>query len=561
MSTPIKTEQSSGASLRAALLLNAVFLVLTVLFVRVGFESNDDPTLAAFVDGQMAQSTPYIPYINIVLGWLLKLVYDLLGRDAAWHTFCQYALLFAGLTALCFAVCEKVGVRRGLAVGAVLLLFFGVDVYCAINYTKTAAVCTVGGMALLLGAAEREGRRASLFVPGAVLAVLGFMLRMMEFLPCFAITAALALRPFWDILAEKESGRFRRVLRLALPFVLVPAISAGLYAVNEWAWSKEPWSTYHEFDKIRVDYSDYGRPAYRDMPDAYDALGLSEADVQLLYDGDYFDPDTFSGELMAAIAEARDERFPHPSAGECLGLFLDKALPGFFAELPVYGLLLVLALWLAAGEHRLRDLLSLACAAALFGRAYLYLIYRGRYLVARVDLGLLLALAAAPALTLKREKLERERMLTLAVLLLAFMTSYYLTRDSFRSAELEDRSETRAAYEELLKDDKHVYLAKLDAVTDGLWSPFEPVPAGYWDKIVLLGGFDCLHPTIMENLALYGVSNPYRDCVGNNKVYLIEDNVELTLRFIREHYEPRARAVPVEPLSTRTGMSIYRIVK
>ena len=561
MANPIKSERSAGASLRAAFILNTVFLVLTVVFVRVGFESNDDLTLAAFVDGQMAQSTPYIPYINIVLGWLLKLTYDVLGRDAAWHTYCQYALLFSGLTALCFAVCEKVGVRRGLAVGTVLLLFFGVDVYCLINYTKTAAVCTVGGAALLLTASEREGRRASLLIPGVGLAVFGFMLRSMEFLPCFAITAVLALRALWDILADKGGAKFRRILRLALPFVLVMAISAGLYAVNEWAWSKEPWSVYHEFDKIRVDYSDYGRPAYRDMPDAYDALGLTEADVQLLADGDYFDPEIFSGEVMAAITVARDERFPHPSVGECVGLFLDKALPGFFAELPVYGLLLTLLLWLAAGEHRLKDLLSLGFAAALFGLAYLYLIYRGRYLIARVDLGLLLALTAAPALTLNRGKLLNERMLSLAVLLLAFVTSYFLTRSSFRSVEVEDKSEVRAAYEELLKEEKHVYLAKLDAVTDGLWSPFEPVPAGYWDKIVLLGGFDCLHPTIMDNLALYGVSNPYRDCVGNDKVFIIEDNIELTLRYIREHYDPRARAALIQPLSRNTGMSIYRIVK
>ena len=264
---------------------------------------------------------------------------------------------------------------------------------------------------------------------------------------------------------------------------------------------------------------------------------------------------------MQSITEARDERFPHPSAGECVGLFLDKALPGFFSQLPVYGLLLILILWLAAGEHGWSDLLSLLFAVGIFGAAYLYLIYRGRYLVARVDLGLLLALAAAPALTLNREKLQNERMLTLAVLALALVSSYFLTRGSFRSVEAEDKSETRAAYEELLKDDRHVYLAKLDAVTDGLWSPFEPVPAGYWDRIGLLGGFDCLHPTIMDNLARYGVTNPYRDSVGNSKVYLIEDNIELTLDFIHQHYDSRARAVPVEPLSTRTGMSIYRILK
>lgn len=559
----MSTDRTRGGSFRAALILNAVFLILTVVIVRVGFESNDDPTLAAFVDGQMANSTAYVPYINIVLGAVLKFIYNVLGREIAWHTFCQYALLFAGFTALSFTLCERLGALRGAAVTTVLLLFFGVDVYCIINYTKTAAVCTVGGMALLLYSFEQEGRHRFAVCLGVTLSVLGFLLRDMEFLPCFGLMAVLCLRPLWNILAAKGSAgeKLRSIGRLALPYVLVLILCAGFYALNEWAWSKEPWSVYHDFDKVRVAYSDYGRPAYAEMPEAYDALGLSEADVQLAYDSNYFDPEVFSAETMQAITDARDERFPRPTPGECVGEFLDKAIPSFFVNLHVYGFLLILVLWLAAGEHSLRDWLCLGFEGTLFCAAYLYLIWRGRYLVDRVDLGLLLCAASLMALMLDAGRLKREKLLTVLVLLLAVGVSHYLMRDWYRTAPAEDKSEIRAAYERLLADEDHVYLAKTDAVTDGLWSPFEPYGKGYWDKVVLLGGFDCLHPTIMENLAEYGVENPYRDCVGNPKVYLIEDNIDLTLQYIREHYDPKATAKLVEPLSSETGLDIYRILK
>ena len=559
----MSTNRTRGASLRAALILNAVFLILTVVIVRVGFESNDDPTLAAFVDGQMANSTAYVPYINIVLGALLKSIYTVLGREIAWHTFCQYALLYLSFSALSFTLCERLGALRGAAVTTVLLLFFGVDVYCIINYTKTAAVCTVGGMSLLLYSFERERRHPAALAFGVLLTVMGFLLRDMEFLPCFGLMAVLCLRPLWNIFTAKDSAveKLRIFGRLVLPYALVVILCAGFYAVNEWAWSKEPWTTYHEFDKVRVAYSDYGRPSYAEMPEAYDALGLSEADVQLAFDSNYFDPDVFSAGTMQAITEARDTLFPHPSMGECVGLFLDKAIPGFFVNLHIYGFLLILALWLAAGEHNFRDWLCLGFEGALFCAAYLYLIWRGRYLVDRVDLGLLLCAAVVLALMLDAEKLRRERLLTVLVLLAAVGTSHYLMRDWYRAAPAEDKSEIRAAYERLLADEDHVYLAKLDAVTDGLWSPFEPYGKGYWDKIVLLGGFDCLHPTIMENLAQYGVENPFRDCVGNPKVYLIEDNIDLTLQYIREHYDPKATAKRIEPLSTETELDIYRILK
>ena len=124
----------------------------------------------------------------------------------------------------------------------------------------------------------------------------------------------------------------------------------------------------------------------------------------------------------------------------------------------------------------------------------------------------------------------------------------------------EDFSAERAAVETLLQDTEHVYLAKLDTVSDRIYSPFEPAGKGYWDRIVLLGGFDCNHPAIMNNLALYGVANPYRDAVGNDRVYFIEDDIDLTLSHIHERYDPGATAERMDALSEETGLEIYRIL-
>ena len=548
-------DRSRGARLLAALLLNALFVLATVLLVRVGFESNDDLTLAAFVDGQMTVPTAHIPYLNIVLGALMKGIYRILGQGAAWHTLGQYALLFVSFTAMTSVLCERLGTLWGGLASLALLLFFAVDAYTIINYTKTAAVCTVCGMLLMLQALE-DGARPGALLGGGALCVFGFLLRDLEALPCLAILAALCLRRVWGLLfAEKGKG----FVRFCLPFVGLALVCAALWGVNKAAWAKEPWADYARFDAIRVAYSDYGRPAYDRMPEEYEALGLSEADVQLLEEGNYFDPDAFSGETMQAVSDARDAKFPPRSWGECLGEFLDKCIPGFFLYHGIYGLLLALGLWLCAGKHEFRDFLALGFGALVFLAAYLYLIRRGRYLVDRVDMGLLFSLAAILAFELDREKLKKERLLSALLLGLALGMSFFLTRPSFRGAETEDFSSERAAVEKLLSDTEHVYLAKLDTVSDRIYSPFEPAGKGYWDRIVLLGGFDCLHPTIMDNLRLYGVENPYRDCIGNERVYLIEDNIELTLDFLHEHYDPAARAELVEPLSTQTGLSIYRI--
>ncbi len=63
----------------------------------------------------------------------------------------------------------------------------------------------------------------------------------------------------------------------------------------------------------------------------------------------------------------------------------------------------------------------------------------------------------------------------------------------------------------------------------------------------------------MANLREYGIANPYRDLVDNGRAYIIDDDIDLTLRYLRDYYFPDADAALVEPLSSETGLAIYRI--
>ncbi len=81
-----KWNNSTGLKIICSLLLNALFLAAALLIMPPVFEANDDLTLAAFADGQMAVKCTYIPYINYVLALLLNGIYRLLGESIAWHT-------------------------------------------------------------------------------------------------------------------------------------------------------------------------------------------------------------------------------------------------------------------------------------------------------------------------------------------------------------------------------------------------------------------------------------------------------------------------------------------
>ena len=323
-----KWSDSRGLRLAAAALLNAVVLGFILLVVNVGFESNDDLVLSAFVDGQMSSPDAHIPYINYLYGLLLKFVYDVFGRGVAWYTVAQYALLFSSFTAVSFVLFERLRFWQASLVSIIMLLFFGVDAYTIISYTKTAGICAVGGMLLIsyaMAAVKEKGWRIGMAAFGVLLCLVGFMLRPMEFLPCFALMTVLSMAWLYSLIFEHKDSiknKFGSFLRYALPFVLMLVLCAGLYAFNEAAWSKEPWSFYHEFDAKRVDCVDFGRPEYGEMAEGYESLGLSETAVKIFRDSSYFDPDVFSGETLDGISCLRDEIYSTPSIG---GLFQEPA--------------------------------------------------------------------------------------------------------------------------------------------------------------------------------------------------------------------------------------------
>lgn len=562
----LKEKWNSGAKLRllGAVLLNALVLACILAFITSGFESNDDQTLAAFVDGQMSVKDAHIPYMNYALTNLLKGLY-LLGDTLPWFTILQYVLLFAGFTALTLIMFERLRAWQGAVLTIMALVLIGVDSYTCISYTKTAAVCTIAGLALMLHAMEfrAKGRRALPVILGGVLAIFGAMLRFMEFLPCAALMSVLGLRYIWGVLADKGiEKKLAAIVCYALPFAAVLAIAAGLYAYDGAVWSRGEWGTYRRFDDSRIAMSDYGIPAYEEISETYDSLGLSETAVEVLQSWNFYDPDLFNKETMDAITAARDVAKPAPSLGECLGKLLDTCTVRFFEHQAVYLLLIVFALWLACGEHDLRGWFTFALELGMFCVFYLYLIRRGRYLVDRVDMGLFMAVITVLIWTLKKEFFNKEHVLSALLLLCALFTSYMYSRTDYRFGShsiAEDKSELKQAVDTLLTDNDCLYLCKVDPLDKAIYSAFETPPDGYWDRIVIIGGWLTQNPIVARTMADYSIVNPYRDIVGKDNVFIIDDDIDLTIRFISEYYDPDASAELVEPLSSETGLGIYRI--
>ena len=276
----------------------------------------------------------------------------------------------------------------------------------------------------------------------------------------------------------------------------------------------------------------------------------------------FYDTERFNQENLETLIAARDELIPRRTPGECLGVFLNQCLMGFTLDRPFAGFALLLVIWLACGKRRAGTWVSLGCMACLFGGIYLAMIWADRYLANRVDIGLFLAMAVVLSFELDAEKLKAEKLLLTAVLLLSLFITWRMNRAYCfldRHNTIEDKSAEKAAIERILEDDEHLYLTKIWAVDHQLYTPLETPPVGYFDRIMLIGGWSMGHPEIEAILKEWNIGNPYRDLVNRDDILLVDNDIDRTLAFLRMAYYPEARAELVEPLSEETGLEIYHI--
>ena len=145
----------------------------------------------------------------------------------------------------------------------------------------------------------------------------------------------------------------------------------------------------------------------------------------------------------------------------------------------------------------------------------------------------------------------------LAVLALAVCVSQGSWVSRLRVNAKEDYSKMRAFIEELHSDQEHLYLTKMGTVSFAkAYGVFDVIPKGMADNLYPLGGWTANTPVYTEVLEKYGVVNPFRDMIGNEKIYLVDKEIDRTMEYLHTYYDADAEAEEVA-VNGKTG--IYQI--
>lgn len=539
-----------------ALISNLLILGAMAAFMRPSFETNDDIVFAELGSGLRGVKDAHLVFQNYGLGMIYRLLYGVTGR-LPWYTIVQYMILFAAFTVVTYVLISRLGEISGLCLFVILACGFGYEGYIHLQFTKTAGIAAAAAVFLLLYLLEQEKYSWWGIAGGILLAVIAYMYREDQFWASCGLMAGAGLLFLFDL----RKYRNKKLRRLEICVLTFGVLLLSVFGVDRWDSSKyrsAEWKEYQEFNQLRSELLDYGFPDYDSNQEIYEELGISREAYELYKSWNFNDTEKFDTEVMKKLVDLKQKR---PLTIRTVTAFL-RRFPSDLLRMPMFYFFAVFAvLWLLCGKKDVFSIISVLAECLLLVAVYFYLYYQGRYMVNRVDVGLWFS-ACLVMLWIFSSGEVRYMNTKVSVLLcmICVVLGQFMMYKDWRLATSsipEARVSQRAVLETIGTDKEHTYLAKSGMLSEIVcYGPFDCMPENLLDNVYWFGGWECRTPGYTRAMEVRGIINPYRDVVNNENVYLVDDNIDLTLKYIRQYYAENAEAVFVKTIG---NVDVYQI--
>lgn len=539
-----------------ALISNLLILGAMAAFMRPSFETNDDIVFAELGSGLRGVKDAHLVFQNYGLGMIYRLLYGVTGR-LPWYTIVQYMILFAAFTVVTYVLISRLGEISGLCLFVILACGFGYEGYIHLQFTKTAGIAAAAAVFLLLYLLEQEKYSWWGIAGGILLAVIAYMYREDQFWASCGLMAGAGLLFLFDL----RKYRNKKLRRLGICVLTFGVLLLSVFGVDRWDSSKyrsAEWKEYQEFNQLRSELLDYGFPDYDSNQEIYEELGINREAYELYKSWNFNDTEKFDTEVMKKLVDLKQKR---PLTIRTVTAFL-RRFPSDLLRMPMFYFFAVFAvLWLLCGKKDVCSVISVLAECLLLVAVYFYLYYQGRYMVNRVDVGLWFS-ACLVMLWIFSSGEVRYMNTKVSVLLcmICVVLGQFMMYKDWRLATSsipEARVSQRAVLETIGTDKEHTYLAKSGMLSEIVcYGPFDRMPENLLDNVYWFGGWECRTPGYTRAMEVRGIINPYRDVVNNENVYLVDDNIDLTLKYIRQYYAENAEAVFVKTIG---NVDVYQI--
>ena len=555
----ISSLKSRKESVWFSFLLNALLLIGLLVVFRPVYETNDDYGLANMVNGVKGARDAHLIYAHYFLGLLLKVLYQL-RQSVPWFSVLQYVVLYVSFTSITYVLTRRAKNQSTIWFSYLLIIWFAYEGYIKLQYTKTAGIASVAGILLLFYAvcSQRVSKRA--LAGGFALSCIGFMYRDAQFFAEAALMTGIGIYLLIELKDTQDAVKGQRQRKLFLYFGTFGGLLAAvvlLHFVDRSFYRAPEWETYDQFNEIRTELYDYGFPSYDQNEEAYRSLGIDKNAYDLLRGWNFMDTEKFTKDIFEKIAELKQ---PRPLDLQLVKAFLKKVPLRLLKVQCFYCFLLICLYWLLCGRHDQKNILSVLYEAVLVMAVYLFMFYKNRYLINRVDVGIWLAVSVVVLWTISDTREYFSGRHGVFVLLVVVALNQYHWKAHWRinsDEKISAMMNARAVVETVSQDKEHLYLMPVGTVS--IWKSygvFDSPPAGLTSNIFSVGGWTANSPLYLDVLKQYGVENPMKDFIGNENVYFFAKNINKILEYVRTYYKPDAEAIVVREIN---GLKAYMI--
>ena len=555
----ISSLKSRKESAWFSFLLNALLLIVLLVVFRPVYETNDDFGLANMVNGVKGARDAHLIYSHYFLGLLLKVLYQL-RQSVPWFSVLQYVVLYVSFTSITYVLTRRAKNQSTIWFSYLLVIWFAYEGYIKLQYTKTAGIASVAGILLLFYAVCSQRVSKSALVVGFVLGCTGFMYRYAQFFAEAALMTGIGIYLLIELKDSQDAVKGQRQRKLFLYFGTFGGLLAAvvlLHFADRSFYRTSEWETYDQFNEIRTELYDYGFPSYDQNEEAYRSLGIDKNAYDLLRGWNFMDTEKFTKDIFEKIAELKQ---PRSLDLQLVKAFLKKVPLGLLKVQCFYCFLLICLYWLLCSRHDRKNILSVLYEAVLVMAVYLFMFYKNRYLINRVDVGIWLAVSVVVLWTISDTREYFSGRYGVFVLLMVVALDQYQWKAHWRinsDEKISAMMSARTVVETVSQDKEHLYLMPVGTVS--IWKSygvFDSPPEGLTLNIYSVGGWTANSPLYLDVLKQYGVENPMKDFIGNENVYFFAKNIDKILGYVRTYYKPDAEAVVVREIN---GLKAYMI--
>lgn len=589
-----------------AFVLNLLAFLFRIIVFDVKYEVSDDYITDAVLSGAFGNGyDPDLLFGNIILGYVLVFLYKLIPVVSFYFVLLILLGFISSTIVLYLLFKHRINVIT-LCIAVVYLSFTADDLYVLVQFTKVAAAAGIaGGLFILYGLWEAEKKKAWYIVPGALLIIVGSMVR---YGPLYVYGAFLVLAFVYNavsyVLNNRKDKSIKSIVfdifwRFVVCLVVIGMVY-GLSSLNDYLrTSNEEYRKFHEYSNLRCSITDTTIPQYTAIKDDYEDLNLNLTDYVMLNSWNFNDSDVYPDDLLEKVADINAKYVTDrtPTISETFDRILARAELFYPAA---YALYIPALLALVLSRKKIYPVVLVLSAVAMFFGFF----YFGRT-VYRVEWGVLFCAASCMLagfsyndeckMAKLKKSIKGKQMSTfgfytsiLVVLLLVIRIPRITSRFDYMALSAE---EYRQSYMDTLyhsgdyivgkygfptsarklapnlidmmeSDTEHYYIVDFGTGIQDLYYNYDPwirPEQGLFCKYSYYGGCTMHHPGERYALAQNGLDpdNPYKNLLNDN-VYLVDNwAFDYKLDYIRRYYNSDAQMMIVDQIDGYYVWDIY----